>query len=241
MNAIEDNEFTRGWKAMADLIPRPEAILAVSAHWYTDGTRVSDAPNPETVYDMYGFPDALYQVKYPAPGSPATARRVQELLGERARVDNSWGFDHGAWSVLHAMYPKADVPVTMLSVDAKASPEEHFEFGRKLSVLRDEGVTIFTSGDVVHNLRMIDFENPSGYPWAAEFDRFIRERIEARDFQAVVNYRQAGKPAELSVPTPDHFFPLLYALGAARPDDLVSVHNEACTMGSLSMTSYIFR
>lgn len=240
MNAIEDNAFSRAWTALGDAFPVPKAILSVSAHWFTRETLVNDSAAPEMIYDMYGFPEALYRLKYPAPGSPALAHRVHALIGERIEIDNGWGIDHGTWSVLRRVYPSADIPIVQLSVNARLSPAEHLALGRTLKPLRDEGVLIFGSGNVVHNLSLVDWSMDDGYPWAEEFDAFIRRAVTSRTFDDVANYRQAGRPAELAVPTPDHFSPLLYALGASDEHDALRVFNDACLLGSMSMTSYLF-
>lgn len=240
MNAIEDNEFSVRWKQLGERLPKPEAILSVSAHWFTDGTKVTDAPAPKMIYDMYGFPDELYRVAYPAPGSPRFARLAKELIGDGVKTDNSWGLDHGSWSVLRRLYPKADVPVFQLSVDARASMEVHYEIGRKLRPLRDQGMLIFGSGNVVHNLARVEWGMNGGYPWAETFDGYVKEKVLNRLFNDVVRYGQAGPSAALAFTTPDHFAPLLYALGAADERDRISVFNAACVMGSLSMTSYLF-
>lgn len=241
MNAVEDTAFTRGWEKIAREIPRPEAILAISAHWYTAGTHINDEEEPKTVYDMYGFPEELYKVTYPAKGDRALARLVADLLPHRVQTDNSWGIDHGVWSVLHRMYPEADIPVCEMSVDRTADPQAHFEMGRALGALRDKGVLLLASGNVVHNLRRVDWNMEGGYPWAEEFDGFVKQKVEKREFADVVSYRSAGEHAQLSVPTPDHFYPLLYVLGAAREDDSLTVRNHACCLGGLSMTSYLFQ
>lgn len=241
MNAVEENAFTRGWREIAAKLPAPKAILAVSAHWYTGGTFVGPQEKPRQVYDMYGFPEELYRLRYPAPGSPALARRTQALLGQRVSADGSWGIDHGAWSVLCRMFPEAEIPVVQLSVDAGAPPETHFALGRALRPLRDEGILLLASGNVVHNLRRVDWTNEAGgYPWADAFDGAIRESILAGRYGDVVDFRRTAPQAELAVPTPDHFYPLLYALGAAEPEDALTVFNDARTLGSLSMTSYLF-
>lgn len=240
MNAIEDNRFSREWEALGARLPRPEAILSVSAHWFTAGTKVSDAPALKMIYDMYGFPAELYRVNYPAPGAPEAAREALALLGGAAEADNSWGLDHGSWSVLRRMFPAADIPVFQLSVDRNASMEEHFRLGRLLRPLRDRGVLVFGSGNVVHNLRRVNWDMDGGYPWAEAFDGYIRENVEARRFEDAVRFRQAGDSAPLSVPTPDHFAPLFYVLGAAREEDRLSAFCPECTLGSLSMTGYLF-
>lgn len=241
MNAIENNEFTRGWAQLAKEIPRPEAILAISAHWYTHGTRIMDEELPKMVYDMYGFPKELYEVSYPAVGAPAKAHLTYELISREAKFDSSWGYDHGTWSVLCKMYPQADIPVYQLSVDRDADAETHYKMGQELRTLREEGVLILSSGNVVHNLSRIGWEMKGGYPWADEFDRYIHGKILQRQYQDAVHYERAGACSELAVPTPDHFYPLLYALGAADEADTVSVINNTRTMGSMSMTSYLFK
>lgn len=240
INAIEDNRFSRGWEEVGRRLPRPRAILSVSAHWYTRGTLVTDVPRPRMVYDMYGFPQALYDVTYPAPGDPALAHEVVRLLGDRVGIDNSWGIDHGTWSVLRRMFPAADVPVVQLSVDGLAAPAEHLEIGRRLAALRDEGVMVFGSGNVVHNLAMVDWDSDDGTDWGKRFDGAVRSAVEDRDFDAVLDWRRLGDEAELAVPTPDHFLPLLYVLGASSDDDELVVFNASCTLGSMSMTSYLY-
>ncbi len=239
MNAIEDNDFTRGWREIARRLPRPEAILTISAHWYTEGTFTSDTQRPRTIHDMYGFPKALYAVQYHAPGSPALARRALALCPQ-AEVNNGWGIDHGTWSVLVHMFPRADIPVVQLSVDARLDAQAHYALGQALRPLRDEGVLILGSGNVVHNLRLIDWNTAGGFGWADEFDGIIRQRIESGQWDKAVDYRSAGTCAVQAFVTPDHYDPLLYALGAADSADTVTVFNEARVLGSLSMTSYLF-
>ena len=240
MNAVEDNVFTRGWRQIAADMPRPQAILAISAHWYTPGSLVADTAQPRTVYDFYGFPKPLYDVCYPVAGDPELARRVQALAGQRVSVDNGWGIDHGTWSVLCHMYPQADIPVCQLSIDRDAGAETHFHIGQAIGALRDEGVLVLASGNVVHNLALVDWSMDGGFPWAQTFDGYIHDCITERRFQDVLQYNQAGESARIAFHSPDHFLPLLYALGAARPDDRLTVYNQACTLGALSMTSYLF-
>lgn len=240
MNIIENNTFVRGWRQIAAALPKPQAILAVSAHWYTDGTRVMDNERPRTIHDFYGFPEQLYAITYPAPGAQGLAKKTRDVLGNGAVLDRSWGLDHGTWCVLKTMYPEADIPVVQVSVNRRASAEEHFAFGKKLQDLRSEGVMIFGSGDVVHNLGMIDFSRNDGYDWAYEFDDKIAECIRSKDMENVIGYTKFGRSAELAVPTPDHFSPLLYVLGAVEATDRLQIYNQACVMGSLSMTSYVF-
>lgn len=240
MNALEENEFTKNWVKMAQLIPRPKAILSISAHWYTDGTRITDAANPRTVYDMYGFPKELYQIEYQAPGAPELAHQAKSLIQRETIIDNSWGLDHGTWSVLHQMYPAADIPVLQLSIDKNADAETHYKIGKELKVLREQGVLIFASGNVVHNLRMVDWNMDKGYSWAEEFDEYVKEKILHKEYEDVIHYARAGQSSQMAFPTPDHFYPLLYTLGAAGDSDQLKVFNESCVMGSLSMTSYLF-
>lgn len=239
MNAIEDNIFTQNWQKIAKNIARPKAILAISAHWFIKGTHILAAAHPKMTYDMYGFPQALYDIVYDAPGALDTAARVKHLLGG-VKTDNTWGYDHGTWSVLHKMYPQRDIPATQLSINALAPAKAHFAMGQALKPLRQEGVLILASGNIVHNLRMLDWDNPaSGYGWADDFDSKIKSYILSNDFEKVVNYRELGQNAALAAPTPDHFYPLLYALGAAEAGEKIAVYNDARTMGSMSMTSYV--
>lgn len=240
LNAIEDNSYTKSWQGIAAKIPRPSAILSVSAHWYTDGSRINDTAKPKIIYDMYGFPDELYKVMYNAPGAPELARITKNLIQRDVRVDNSWGIDHGTWSVLYKMYPEADIPVYQLSVDGNANAEVQFQIGQQLRTLREQGVLIFASGNVVHNLAKVNWNMSDGYSWAVEFDGYIKDKILAREYQDVINYKSAGRSAELAFYQPDHFYPLLYVLGASEKTDRLSIYNESCTLGALSMTSYLF-
>ena len=241
MNAIEQNEYADAWIALGKTLPKPEAILCVSAHWFTRGLKINDSVAPKMVYDMYGFPDALYRVNYPAPGAPKVAHQVGKLLGERATFDNSWGLDHGSWSLLLRLFPEANIPVFQVSVDANAPAEEHFALGETLRPLRKEGVLILGSGNVVHNLGMVDWERSDGFAWAQTFDSYIKENVILRTLDNVLQYQRAGSSARLSVPTPDHFLPLLTVLGASDSGDSVRVLTEVCELGSLSMTGYLFQ
>ena len=241
MNAIEDNQYSRAWVTLGDTLPKPKAILSVSAHWFTRGTKINDSTDPAMIYDMYGFPDELYQLKYPAPGSPALAHRVKELLGDAVTTDNDWGVDHGSWSVLRRVFPHAEIPIVQLSVNALLSTAGHFALGQKLKPLRDEGILLFGSGNIVHNLSRVDWRMNDGQPWAQEFDQYIFNAVNGRRFEDAVNYKQAGESAGLAVPSLDHYVPLLYVLGASDESDTISVFNADCTMGSMSMTSYLFR
>lgn len=239
MNAIENNEYTRGWAEIAAKIPKLKAILPISAHWYTDGTKTNDSPKPTTIYDMYGFPEELYQVVYGAPGAPEMAHLTQNLITKAVTIDNTWGIDHGTWSVLHRMYPAADIPVFQLSIDLNGPPESHYQIGQELQSLRDQGVLIFGSGNIVHNLSRVNWELDGGYPWADTFDAYIKDKILNHQHQDVINYHLAGESSQLAFFTPEHFYPILYVLGAAGDDDNITVFNDSCTLGSISMTSYL--
>ena len=240
MNAIEDNSFTKNWEKIAAHIPKPEAILSVSAHWYTRGSKIMDTASPRQIYDMYGFPDALYRLVYNAQGAPELAHATKSLISKEVQIDNTWGIDHGTWSVLCRMYPQADIPVYQMSVDADIDVRTQFEIGREIGRLRSKGVMIMGSGNVVHNLSRVDWEMEGGYPWAQEFDSYIRRNIEQRNFMDVINYKKAGPSSELAIFSPDHFAPLLYVLGASEDDNQLTVFNDSCTLGGLSMTGYLF-
>jgi len=238
MNAIEDSAFRRGWAELGRKLPRPEAIVCVSAHWETEGVFLTGAEAPTTIHDFYGFPRELFAVRYPAPGQPALALRVATMLGGvRAAVDPARGLDHGCWSVLVAMYPEADVPVVQLSLDSRQPGSFHYALAKELRPLRDDGVLILGSGNLVHNLRLADFGLDGGYDWAVRFDALVRERIAAGDHAALAAWGELGPDARLSIPTPEHYLPLLYALGVQQPGDAVRLFNAATVLGSISMTS----
>lgn len=234
MNAIEDNEFSRTWTQLGHELPRPRAILCVSAHWETDGTCVTSAQMPETIHDFSGFPAELNHMQYPAPGFPALARKVMDSTRyARIRHDRSWGLDHGAWSVLCRMYPRADIPVVQLSIDAGAPPYFHYELGRELAPLRKQGVLIMGSGNMVHNLGVMAWQD-EGFEWAVECDAAMAELIEAGDHDSLVEFE--GLPhARLAIPTEEHYLPLLYVLGAMDPGEGASFFNDRVTLGSISM------
>ena len=237
-NVAERNRFTDGWAAMAALVPKPDAVLCVSAHWFGRGLAVSGAARPDTIHDFYGFPPELYQVNYPAPGAPQLAARVASLSPE-IEIDPNRGLDHGAWSVLHFMYPEAAIPVCQLSVNASFTPAEARRTGQLLKPLREEGVLIVGSGDVVHNLALVDWELPGGYDWADEFDGYIRDAVTAGRYEDAVNYQKAGPAARRAFTHRDHYDPLLYVLGAADPGENVRVFNDERVLGALSMTSFL--
>lgn len=241
MNAIEENQFVEEWKTIGSKTPKPEAILSISAHWFTIDTRIMTSEAPETVYDMYGFPRELYQIIYHAKGAPHLARRTKSMISKKVIEDNSWGYDHGTWSVLHRMYPQADIPVFQLSVDRNASPEQHYKIGKELSGLREQGVLIFGSGNIVHNLARVDWDMElGGYSWAEEFDDYIMQNVLKRKDENVIDYHKAGSSSTLAFTTLDHYAPLLYVLGAANKEEQITVFNKECVLGSLSMTGYLF-
>jgi len=234
-NAIEDNEFSREWARIGEQLPAPRAILAVSAHWYIKGSKVTAMDKPETIHDFFGFPKELFDMQYPAPGSKDLAERVIAIAGKDiVKEDLTWGLDHGTWSVLCKMFPSASVPVVQLSLDSTRDEAWHFEFSKKLKPLRDEGILIIASGNIVHNLGRIVWEDRA-FDWAIDFDKHIKECILKKDYKAVVGYKKYGEPAQLSVPTNDHFLPLLYALGAGEDNEKVSFFCEKTTMGAISM------
>jgi 4,5-DOPA dioxygenase extradiol len=238
LNALEKNAYTAAWETLAASMPRPRAIVAVSAHWYVPGARVTPEERPRTIHDFGGFPRQLYEVRYPAPGSPELARRVRDLLAPApVELDARWGLDHGTWSVLVHLFPRADVPVVQLGVDETLTGPEHLALARRLRPLRDEGVLVLGSGNVVHNLHAYAWgRHPVGpYDWAVRFEAALRERVAARDFDAVAAYESWGRDAALCAPTPDHFLPLLYVLAQAEDDDPVSFPIEGVDGGSVSM------
>lgn len=198
MNAIENNEYTHGWEKIAKKIPKPKVILSISAHWYTDGTRINNSEKPGQVYDMYGFPDELYQVVYSVPGAPELAEATRNLISQTVKVDNSWGIDHGTWSVLRRMYPSAEIPVFQLSIDMNAAVETHYKIGQELTSLREQGVLILGSGNIVHNLARVNWQLEGGYPWADAFDGYIKQEIKKAEHQAIISYHSAGTSSQLA-------------------------------------------
>ena len=238
MNALSQNGYTSGWASFGKSIPRPNAILAISAHWYITDSAVTTSCNPQTIYDFGGFPDALYQVTYPAPGSPELARRVNSLLAPvPVRFDDHRGLDHGTWAVLIHAFPDADIPVVQLSIDATKPPAFHYDMGKKLRSLREEGVLIVGSGNVVHNLSAYQWGDTDAapYDWAVRFETRIREQMMAGHHESLVDYQNSGRDAMLSIPTPDHFLPLLYILGGCRKTDEVRFPIQGIDGGSISM------
>jgi len=235
-NAIDDNEFSRSWAEMGGAIPTPTAILCISAHWETVGTCVTAMESPQTIHDFYGFPRPLHEMRYPAPGSPSLAYRVRASVQKaEVQLNQDWGLDHGAWSVLCRMFPAAAIPVVQLSLDRTRDAAFHYALGRELRTLRSQGILILGSGNIVHNLGLIRWRD-TAYDWAVEFDEAMKGSILSRDHDAVVRYDRLGRAAQLSVPTNEHFLPLLYVL-ALQEDDGVGFFTEKVTLGSISMRS----
>jgi len=236
MNAIEDNAWTRGWEAAAAAAPEPRAVLCISAHWETQGLAVTAEQNPSTIHDFGGFPQALFEVEYPAPGSPELARRVRDLLGPApVRLAKDWGLDHGAWSVLCRMYPDADVPVVQLSLDRTLDAQGHFDVGARLAPLREEGVLVVGSGDIVHNLRAANFRDPTPVDWALRFRDRANALIAARDYDALVHHERLGEDAALSINSAEHYLPLLYVLALRREAEPIATFNDD-VFAAISMT-----
>lgn len=242
MLALEDTDVTKGLKSVGDQViqnfGKPKAILAISAHWYTRGTFVQSTEQPKQIYDMYGFPQELYDFKYPVKGDPALSGRVTDLLQDKVSVRDDWGIDHGTWTVLCHMFPKADIPVVQLSVDSTLSSDEMYTIGKSLAPLRDEGYLIFASGNVVHNLRQVDWDNPDGTPECHAFNDAVTGYVQERNDTAVLNY-SAIPHVHYAVPTPEHFLPLFYTLGATEGEK-PTVFNNHCELGAIAMTGYAF-
>jgi 4,5-DOPA dioxygenase extradiol len=242
MNAIEDNQFTRGWQDITETIPKPDAILCISAHWETKGTFVTAMDKPNTIHDFGGFPDALFNVKYPATGSPDLAEEIKRMVKKtEVGLDNSWGLDHGTWSILRKMYPGAEIPVIQMSLDYSKSPESHYALAGELASFRKKGVLIIGSGNMVHNLRMVAWDKMDlpeyGYDWALEASTKMKNLILSGDHKPLIDFRSQGKAFDNAIPTPEHFLPLLYILALKEPDEKITIFNDKAVMGSLTMTS----
>lgn len=242
MNAIEDNEFSETWSKMGQEIPKPVAVIVISAHWLTNGTHITAMENPKTIHDLGGFPQALFEVQYPAKGEPALAKATADLIASTNVIqDHDWGLDHGTWSVVRHMYPDADIPVLQLSIDYDQPPQYHFELAKQLQSLRNKGVLLIGSGNMVHNLRMVAWdklqESEYGFDWAIEMNHVFKEKIANRDFEALIRYEKLNAAAKLAIPTPDHYYPLLYTLGLQDSKDDIGFFNDKAVGGSLTMTS----
>lgn len=246
MNAIENNIFSSKWEELGKTIPQPKAVLCISAHWLTRGTAITAMPNPKTIHDFGGFPDELFKVEYPAPGDPALAAETKSLIQKTTvELDHDWGLDHGTWSVVRRMYPLANIPVLQLSIDYYQPGQYHFDLAKELSALRRKGVLIIGSGNMVHNLRMVSWDKIDqdnyGYDWAIEMNDTFKKKIGDGDFAPLINYKSLGKSAELAIPTPDHYWPLLYILGLKEKRDQPIFFNDKAVGGSLTMTSVLFQ
>lgn len=242
MNAIEENEFVAGFRNTAKTLPKPAAIICISAHWFTNGTKVTAMELPQTIHDFGGFPQALFDVQYPAKGNPRLAEATKLLLEPTiVALDEKWGLDHGAWSVLRHLYPNADIPVIQLSIDYTKPPQYHFELAQKLNKLRNKGILIVGSGNIVHNLRLVDFHNfhkdDYGFDWAIEARSVINNCLLAGDFQSLIDYEKQSSALKLAIPSPDHYLPLIYTLGLKQKNENLSLFNDKLLAGSLSMTS----
>lgn len=244
MNAIEENMFVASFRELGHSLPKPQLILCVSAHWETKGTFVTAMSSPETIHDFGGFPRLLYEVQYPAPGSPEWANKTKEMITKtEVELDYNWGLDHGAWSVIKHLYPLADVPVIQMSIDYTKPAQYHYDLAKEISDLRRKGVLIVGSGNMVHNLRLTDFRrlsgDPYGYDWAIEANELMKSYILNDDHQSLIQYRKQGAAFELAIPTPEHYLPLIYALALKEKTDEITLFNDAPVGGSLSMTSVL--
>jgi 4,5-DOPA dioxygenase extradiol len=238
MNALLDNSYTKGWRCIGERTPVPKAILSISAHWFVPGTSVTISTAPRTIHDFGGFPPELYQVQYTAPGDPDLARHVQKMLAPLpVQLDNSWGLDHGTWSVLRHVYPGADIPVVQLSIDESQPASFHFEIGRKLASLREERILIVGSGNLVHNLHTYAWGHhmPEPYDWAVRFEKEAKQLMLAGEYKRLIDYEKLGRDAMLSIPTPDHYLPLLYVLATRQQGEATTFPIEGVDGGSISM------
>lgn len=242
MNGIEDNLFSNYWKKLGRELPKPNAVLVISAHWLTKGTYITAMEKPQTIHDFGGFPQELFNAQYPAPGNPELAKSIAAGVSNPViGLDHEWGLDHGCWTILNHFYPNADIPVMQLSIDYNQPPQFHYELGKALRGLRKRGILIMGSGNMVHNLRMVDFarlnEDNYGFDWALEINELFKQRILAGDYASLVDYHKLHASAKLAIPTPDHYYPLLYTLGLKEPKDTPSFFNDRAVAGSLTMTS----
>lgn len=245
MNGIEDNEFSRTWAKFGEEIPKPKAVLVISAHWLTSGTFVTAMEKPKTIHDFGGFPKELFDVQYPAPGNPELALETSKLITTtNVGLDHDWGLDHGTWTVVRHMYPDANIPVLQMSIDYNKPASYHYELSKQLEKLRKKGVLIIGSGNMVHNLRMVAWDKLNepeyGYDWAYEISQTFKEKILSHSHNDLMNYEKLGSAAKLAIPTPDHYFPLIYTLGLQGKDDEVNFFNDKAVGGSLTMTSIKF-
>ncbi len=245
MNGIEDNEFSNTWKKLGEEIFKPKAVLVISAHWLTNGTFVTAMEKPKTIHDFGGFPKELFEVEYPALGSPELAQEISKnIVSTSVGLDHDWGLDHGAWTVIRHMYPNADIPVLQMSIDYSKPASYHYELAKQLVSLRKKGVLIVSSGNMVHNLRMIAWDKLNepefGYDWAKEINQIFKEKISSNSHNDLIAYEKLGSAAKLAIPTPDHYFPLIYTLALQGKNDEINFFNDKAVGGSLTMTSVKF-
>lgn len=241
MNALADNQYTHFLNELGKAIPKPKAILCISSHWLTRGTWITHMNHPKTIHDFYGFPKELFEIQYQAPGAPELARLIKSKIQKPIiQLDENWGLDHGAWSILLHLYPKADIPVLELSVDMSEPPEFHFELGKQLRQFRKENILILGSGNIVHNLQLINWQSKGGLPWASKFDEAVKEHLIQKNYHPLMGDLLQTEFGKLSVPTPDHYYPFLYVLGASEENEKVSFEYEGMELGSLSMRSLSF-
>lgn len=244
MNAVEENVYTQAWQELAKTLPQPKAILCISAHWYTDKTAVSNIAQPKQVYDFYNFPDELYEVNYQVAGSTELAEKVVKLLSPVAKTeyDNSWGIDHGAWVPIMKMFPEANIPVVQLSINYNKPADFHYLLGQTLKPLREQDVLIIGSGNIVHNLSLINFEDESHpYPWAIKFDELIWQAIKEHNHASLIDFKNLDKESNLAIPTPDHYLPLLYILGLQKDNEKITSFIDGLVYKSISMRSFILK
>ncbi len=241
MNGIEHNEFSNNWANLAKEIPTPKAVLVISAHWLSDGTKITSMDFPKTIHDFGGFPQALFDVQYPAPGNPALAKETAMMIkSANVELAHDWGLDHGAWTVVRHMYPAANIPVLQLSIDYSKGPKYHYELAKELSLLRSKGILIMGSGNMVHNLRLVSFDKLDkefGFDWAIEMNNVFKNNISNHNHTALINYESLGNAAKLAIPTPDHYYPLLYSLALQNKNEEAVIFNDKLMAGSLTMTS----
>lgn len=241
MNAIEENEFVSEFRKLGKELVKPNAILCISAHWETKGTFVTAMQNPPTIHDFGGFPQALFDVKYPAQGSPELAQKTKNIITKtEVRLDDSWGLDHGAWSVIKHLYPNADIPIIQMSIDYSQPAKYHYELAKEINILRQKGVLIIGSGNIVHNLRMVDWKKLNeeyAFDWATEANEKMKRHILSGDHQKLIDFKSQGKAFDLAIPTPEHYLPLLYTLSLKEENEKITLFNDKAVGGSLSMTS----
>ncbi|EOR30894.1 4,5-DOPA dioxygenase extradiol [Elizabethkingia meningoseptica] len=240
MNAIEENDFVNGWRKVGQSIPKPAAIICISAHWETSGTKVTAVPHPKTIHDFFGFPPELFAVQYPAPGSPELANELSEVINAvPVELDRIWGLDHGAWSVIKFLYPDADIPVIEFSIDVHKSPREHYELARELQYLRHKGVLIIGSGNIVHNLRMMNWHQPeTGYDWAVESNETFKNFLVQDKQEELLNFQNINSSNRMSVPTAEHYIPSLYTYALRENNDDLKIFNDQLIYGSIGMLSF---